>query len=139
MINADNGPENSGVRSQWLKRLVAFSAQEDITIQLAYYPPYHSKYNPIERVFGVLENYWNGDPLRTIEKALGLAEGMTYKGVHPVAKLVSEAYAKGVKLSAQMRRLYENALDRLKELHKWFITITPDKAKIVCNLSELLE
>lgn len=139
MINADNGPENSGVRSQWLKRLVMFSAQEDITIQLAYYPPYHSKYNPIERVFGVLENYWNGDPLRTVEKALGMAEGMTYKGVHPVAKLVTEVYDKGVKLSTQVRRLYENALDRLQELRKWFITITPGKARFVCNLAEQLE
>ena len=87
MINADNGPENSGVRSQWLKRLVTFSAAENITIQLAYYPPYHSKYNPIERVFGVLENYWNGDPLRTVEKALGLAEGMTYKRRTPGGKI----------------------------------------------------
>jgi len=139
VINADNGPENSGVRSQWLKRLVAFSAQEEITIQLAYYPPYHSKYNPIERVFGVLENYWNGDPLRTVEKALGLAEGMTYKGVHPVAKLVTEVYDKGVKLSTQVRRLYENALDRLEGLRKWFITITPDKARIVCKLAEQME
>jgi hypothetical protein len=139
VINADNGPENSGVRSQWLKRLVMFSAQKDITIQLAYYPPYHSKYNPIERVFGVLENYWNGDPLRTVEKALGMAEGMTYKGVHPVAKLVTEVYDKGVKLSTQVRRLYENALDRLQELRKWFITITPDKARFVCNLAEKLE
>jgi hypothetical protein len=139
VINADNGPENSGVRSQWLKRLVAFSAQEEITIQLAYYPPYHSKYNPIERVFGVLENYWNGDPLRTVEKALGLAEGMTYKGVHPVAKLVTEVYDKGVKLSTQVRRLYENALDRLEGLRKWFITITPDKARIVCKLAEQTE
>jgi len=77
VINADNGPENSGVRSQWLKRLVEFSAIEDIKIQLAYYPPYHSKYNPIERVFGVLENYWNGDPLRTVEKALGFASEMS--------------------------------------------------------------
>ncbi|HIE01648.1 MAG TPA: hypothetical protein EYP59_15380 [Thiotrichaceae bacterium] len=30
---------------------------------LAYYPPYHSKYNPVERVWGVLENYWKGDIL----------------------------------------------------------------------------
>lgn len=136
MINADNGPENSGVRSQWLKRLVAFSAQKDITIQLAYYPPYHSKYNPIERVFGVLENYWNGDPLRTIEKTLGLAEGMTYNGVHPVSKLITRVYATGVKLRNNMRRLYEKALYRLPELRKWFVTIKPDKARVVCALAE---
>lgn len=139
VINADNGPENSGVRSQWLKRLVAFSAQENITIQLAYYPPYHSKYNPIERVFGVLENHWNGDPLRTIEKALGFAAGMTYKGVHPVVQLIAGAYAKGVKLSYRVRRLYERALSRLPELRKWFIIIEPDKAKQICALAELLE
>jgi transposase len=33
-----------------------------INIQLAYYPPYHSKYNLIERVWGVLET-WNGSLL----------------------------------------------------------------------------
>ncbi len=132
MINADNGPENSGVRSQWLKRIIEFSADENITIRLAYYPPYHSKYNPIERVFGVLEKYWNGDPLRTVEKALGMAEGMTYKNVHPVASLVTKAYSKGIKLSNKLRRHYEQALDRLPELRKWFVTIDPDKARMAC-------
>lgn len=136
MINADNGPENSGVRSQWLKRLVMFSAEENITVKLAYYPPYHSKYNPIERFFGVLENYWNGDPLRTVEKALGLAEGMTYNGVHPVVELVTNFYATGVKLSNQLRRHYERAVDRLPELRKWFITINPYKARLVCDLAK---
>ena len=135
MINADNGPENSGKRSQWLKRLVEFSARWKTKVQLAYYPPYHSKYNPIERVFGVLENYWNGDPLRTVTKALGMAEGMTYKGVHPVALQVTQTYAKGVKLSVRQCGLYEMALDRLQDLEKWFITIEPDKAKKVCALA----
>ena len=52
MINADNGPENSGVRTQWLKRLVEFSACFQVRVQLACYPPYHSKYNPIEESSG---------------------------------------------------------------------------------------
>jgi len=138
VINADNGPENSGVRSQWLKRLVEFSVQGNITIKLAYYPPYHSKYNPIERVFGVLENYWNGDPLRTVEKALGLASGMTYNGIHPVVQQITKLYSTGVKLSNQIRNLYEKALFRLPELRKWFITINPDKAKRICELAECL-
>ena len=135
VINADNGPENSGMRSQWLKRLVEFSAKWETKVQLAYYPPYHSKYNPIERVFGVLEKYWNGDPLRTVNKALEMAEGMTYKGVHPVALQVKEEYAKGIKLTLEERGLYEMALDRLKDLKKWFITIEPAKAKLVCALA----
>lgn len=130
-INADNGPENSGVRSQWLKRLVEFSAKCDITIRLAYYPPYHSKYNPVERVFGVLENYWNGDPLRTVEKALGMAEGMSYNGVHPTVKLETQTYKKGVRLTVKQRRVYEKALERLEGLKKWFVRIKPENARKV--------
>ncbi|MCU7881281.1 MAG: hypothetical protein KZQ66_12865 [Candidatus Thiodiazotropha sp. (ex Lucinoma aequizonata)] len=39
MINADNGPENSGRRTQWLKRLTELSDTHQLTIQLTYYPP----------------------------------------------------------------------------------------------------
>jgi transposase len=61
VINADNGPENSSRRTQLINRLVEFSATKQIDIDLAYYPPYHSKYNPIERVWGGVERHWNGD------------------------------------------------------------------------------
>ena len=54
LINADNGPENHSRRTQFMARLVALAQREQITIQLAYYPPYHSKYNPVERTFGWL-------------------------------------------------------------------------------------
>jgi len=60
-INADNGMENSSSGTQFIKRLVEFSDKSDITIKLAYYPPCHSKYNPIERVWGVYENHIHGD------------------------------------------------------------------------------
>lgn len=129
MINADNGPENNAARTQWLKRLVAFSAEHQITVKLACYPPYHSKYNPVERVFGVLENYWNGDPLDSVQKALGMAEGMTYKGVHPTATLIETAYPKGVRLTKKQMLPYEACLDRLTGLRKWFVTITAAAAE----------
>ena len=129
MINADNGPENNGCRTQWLKRLVEFSAHHGVTVQLACYPPYHSKYNPVERVFGVLENYWNGDPLLSIPQALGMAAGMTYKGVHPQTSL-HEGGQKGVRVNkGQMRRL-ERALHRTPGVSKWFVRITPQEASL---------
>lgn len=128
MINSDNGPENNGLRTQWLKRLVEFAALHQVDIQLACYPPYHSKYNPIERVFGVLENYWNGDPLISVAKALGMAEGMTYKGVHPTTMLVDREYPKGVKLDKKSMTPYEKCLDRLSDLGKWFIKISSSTA-----------
>ena len=79
--------------------------------------------------------YWNGDPLRTVEKALGMAQGMTYNGVHPVVRLVEQSYAKGVRLSRQQRRVYEAAMDRVAGLKKWFITIEPERATHVCVLA----
>lgn len=104
-----------------------FSAHNKVTVQLACYPPYHSKYNPVERVFGVLENYWNGDPLLSVEHALGMAANMTYKGVHPSTSL-HEGGTKGVRIAKKPMRIIEQALDRLKELAKWFVRIDPDKA-----------
>ena len=133
MINADNGPENNTGRTQWIKRLVEFSAEYQVTVKLACYPPYHSKYNPVERVFGVLENYWNGDLLETVEKALGMAEGMTYKGVHPTATLIETAYPKGVRLTKKQMKPYEACLQRLTGLRRWFVTITAAAANLPCS------
>ena len=55
-IFADNGPENSSHRTQYLSRLVSFSQNSGLKIHGVYYPPYYSKYNPIERGWSSLEN-----------------------------------------------------------------------------------
>jgi transposase len=88
VINSDNGPDNSSRRSQFMNRLVEFAKTNEINISLVYYPPYHSKYNPIERVWGVLENHWRGEILDSIEKALGLARTMKWKGKNPTIEFV---------------------------------------------------
>ena len=126
VINADNGPECNGRRKQWLKRLVEFSQEHGITIKLAYYPPYHSKYNPIERCWGVLENHWNGELLNSIQKTLGLARSMTYAGVKPVVKLVRKVYKNGVTLTNKALAKVEEKLTRTPALEDWFITISPN-------------
>ena len=59
-IKVDTGPESSGVRTQLKKRMVEFVDLLNIPIQLVYYPPYHSKYNPIEGCWGILDQHWNG-------------------------------------------------------------------------------
>jgi len=128
VINADNGPESSGRRTQWLKRLVEFSGKHEITIQLAYYPPYHSKYNPIERCWGILENHWRGQLLESIQKTLGLARTMTYAGVNPVVKLVRKIYSNGVTVTKKAMIEVEEKLTRLSGLEDWFIAISPDNS-----------
>ncbi len=57
VIFADNGPENNSHRTQYLSRLVSFSQSSGLRIHGVYYPPYHSKYNPVERSWSSLENH----------------------------------------------------------------------------------
>ena len=66
----------------------------DWLVVLVYYPPYHSKYNPIERLWGLLENYWRGELLDSEAAVLGYAGNMTYNGVHPQVRRVGQTYTK---------------------------------------------
>jgi len=125
VINQDNGPECHSRRTQFMKRITGLSDEIRQTIQLAYYPPYHSKYNPIERVWGVLENYWNGSLLDSVETVLHFAQNMTYHGVHPVVKIVEKAYHTGVKLTREAMNELEKRLERLPGLEKYFVRISP--------------
>ncbi|MFA5922914.1 MAG: hypothetical protein WC856_16775, partial [Methylococcaceae bacterium] len=52
VINLDNGPHNSSHRTQFMKRLTEFADKNNLEIVLAYYPPYHSKYNPPRALLG---------------------------------------------------------------------------------------
>ena len=123
VINADNGPENNSRRSQFIKRLVQFSHMHEINISLAYYPPYHSKYNPIERVWGVLENHWRGELFESIDKVIGLARTMTYNKKTPIVKLIQGVYEKGVKLSKKAHERLESLIERIEGLEKWAVDI----------------
>lgn len=124
-INLDNGPDCNSYRTQFISRLVDFSQESGITIELAYYPPYHSKYNPVERCWGILENHWNGSILDSVEAVVGCASSMTWNGRHPVVKLVKKVYEKGVTLGKVAMRAVEAKLQRLPELPRWFVTIEP--------------
>jgi len=125
VINLDNGPESHSRRTQFMQRLVEFVEQYGIKIRLAYYPPYHSKYNSIERCWGILENHWNGALLDTMSAVLQFASTMTWKGRHPAVELISTAYQSGVKLSKEAMERVEIQLSRAETLGKWFVDIAP--------------
>jgi transposase len=80
VINLDNGPENHSRRTQFMQRLTQFVDHFQLSVQLAYYPPYHSKYNPIERVWGFLEQHWNGSLLDSVETILNFARTVAIRG-----------------------------------------------------------
>ncbi len=123
VLKLDNGPENHSRRTQFMRRLLAFAQQAGLTLRLAYYPPYHSKYNPVERCWGILENHWNGSVLDSLEAVRGFAASMTWKGQHPVVDVVTTPYQTGVKLTKAAMEHVEAHLQRLPDLEKWFVDI----------------
>jgi len=48
-IDLDGGSAVRSNRTQFIKRMVQFVETTKLAVHLTYYPPYHSKYNPIER------------------------------------------------------------------------------------------
>jgi hypothetical protein len=124
-IKADNGPESSGRRTQFLKRTMEFADYTGKPVQLLYYPPYHSKYNPIERCWGILEEHWNGTKLADVDTMLGWAKSMTWKGINPIVTLSRQVYQKGVSLSKHAMQEVEARLERNPLLPKWDILIRP--------------
>lgn len=130
VINLDNGPENHSRRTQFMQRLVEFAHHYGLIVRLAYYPPYHSKYNPIERCWGILENHWNGALLDTIDAVIQFAATMTWKGQSPVVELVTTTYQTGVKLTKEAMQMLETQLQRLPGLDKWFVDIVPPSSTV---------
>lgn len=124
-IKADKGPESSGVRTQFLKRMAEFADMTGKPLQLLYYPPYHSKYNPIERCWGILELHWNGAKLDSQESMLSWAKSMTWKGLKPVVELSQKVYKKGISLTKKAMKEIEKRLQRNPLLPKWDILINP--------------
>ena len=123
VINLDNGPENSSRRTQFINRLVQFAKENNVDINLTYYPPYHSKYNPIERVWGVLEKHWKGELLTSVEKVLGLARTMKWNGKNPIVTTIQGVYKKGISLSQKAMRYLEKMIIRVPGIEKWAVDI----------------
>jgi transposase len=124
-IDLDNGPEIASSRTQFLKRLVEFAQREHLEIELVYYPPDHSKDNPIERCWGILENPWNGTLLTTISTALAWAATMTGRGLRPIVHLLEKTYERGVTLTKTALQQYVPHIQRSDTLPKWSVIINP--------------
>ena len=124
-IKMDNGPERSGKRTQFLHRMVQLADHIQKPIQLLYYPPYHSKYNPIERCWGILELQWNGAKRIDAETMVEWAKRMTWKGIHPVVELSRKLSQKGISLGKAAMQAIEERLERHPALPKYDIVIKP--------------
>jgi hypothetical protein len=127
VINLDNGPDCSGRRTQFLKRMVEFADSTGLEIQLAYYPPYHSKYNAIERYWGGLEKSWNGYLLDSIPTILARVTSFVWKGITSSARVLEAVYEKGITIKGQEKKDMEKRLERSGTLPWWDIRILQSK------------
>jgi Rhodopirellula transposase DDE domain len=125
VINLDGGSATRSNRTQFIKRIVELAQLTQLRIRLIYYPPYHSKYNPVERCWAALENYWNGAILDSVETALQWAANMRWKGVTPLVQRIETTYQRGVKVLTQELEDYLPFWQRSETLPKWDITIVP--------------
>src|SRR3954465_9135979 len=125
VIYLGNGPKNSGRRTQFLRRMVEFVDWSGLEVRLVYYPPYHSKYNPIERCWSSLERKWNGVLLDRLKGVLQWALRMTWRGHHPTVRRLDGVYPDGVRLTAKEMRPYEARLQRSATLPRYDIVIKP--------------
>lgn len=124
-IELDNGPEVASNRTQFLNRMAGFVDRHRLAVELVYLPPYHSKYNPIERCWGVLERHWNGALLGSVADVLRWAGTMTWRGLRPIIRETAKVYERGVRLSKAAFRPIAERLARSPTLPKWSVTIRP--------------
>lgn len=125
VINMDNGPECSGRRSQFLFRMAEFADVTGLNIRLVYYPPYHSKYNAIERYWAGLEKSWNGHLLDTIDTVLKRAGNFAWKGFRASVNFIDAIYEKGVRIVGKEKSKLEQRLERSENLPLYDIIIRP--------------
>ena len=92
VIYPDDGPKNSGRRTQFLKRMVQFADWSGLEVRLV---PYHSKYDPVERCWSAPERKWRGVLLDSLGVILWCARRMTSKGRHPTVRILLGKYRDG--------------------------------------------
>lgn len=129
VIYLDNGPNNAGIRTRFLQRLVEFADWSGLTLRLVYYPPYHSKYNPIERCWSALERKWNGALLTCLKIVLQCALRMCWNGRHPTVKRLEGDYPAGVRVKGKAKKELEARLERSATLRKYDIIIRPRQVR----------
>lgn len=123
MMDLDNGSSVAGNTKRFLQRMIEFSKKIEIPIQLVYYPPYHSKYNKVERFWAALENYWMPLVLDTVVNTINIAKNVLWKGMNPIVHFLDKTYEKGVKVETEHFKELQKFILRNPDLPKWDVLI----------------
>ena len=90
-----------------------------LEIRVAHYPPYTSKYNPIEhRLFPHVTRACQGVILRSVEQVRHyMAKTKTTTGLHVLVNILDKVYATGKKVAAGFKKTMRILFDDF--LPKW--------------------
>ena len=102
--------------------------QLGIEIRIAHYPPYTSKYNPIEhRLFPHLTRACQGVIFQSVEMVKDLmARAKTQTGLSVVVNIVEQVYQTGRKVTEDFKQTMEIVFDEY--LPQWNYTAKPQAA-----------
>jgi hypothetical protein len=118
LLLCDGGGSNSAAQYLFKQDLQYLSNRMGLEIRVAHYPPYTSKYNPIEhRLFPHVTRACQGIIFRTIEQVQHyMANAKTRTGLSVAVNILDKIYDKGRKVvegfKKTMRIVFDNLLPR---------------------------
>jgi hypothetical protein len=125
LLLCDGGGSNSARQYLFKQDLQALVNELGIEIRIAHYPPYTSKYNPIEhRLFPHLSRVCQGVIFQTVEMVRELmAKTTTQTGLKVFATVWDKLYKTGRKVTQEFKETMEIVFDEY--LPQWNYTAQP--------------
>lgn len=127
LLLCDCGGSNSSRSYLFKEYLQALTNELGIEIRIAHYPPYTSKYNPIEhRLFPHITRACQGVIFDTVQTALDLiATAKTQTGLKVFATVIDKVYQTGLKATENFKDTMQIVFDEI--LPEWNYTVQPQQ------------
>jgi hypothetical protein len=126
LVLCDGGGSNSATMYLFKEDLQKLANRLGIEIRVAHYPPYCSKYNPIEhRLFPHLTRACRGVIFRTLKTVqYYMAKAETTAGLKVTVNILDKAYQTGRKYAAGFKKSMKIVFDKI--LPKWNYRAVPE-------------
>jgi hypothetical protein len=126
LVLCDGGGSNSASRYVFKEQLQKLANRLGVEIHVAHYPPYCSKYNPIEhRLFPHVTRACRGVIFRTLETVrYYMAKTETSMGLKVQVSILEKVYATGCKCTTGFKKTMKIVFDKI--LPKWNYRAVPE-------------
>ena len=127
VVLCDGGGSNSSRHHIVKQDLMDLADRIGMKILVMHYPPYCSKFNPIEhRLFSQITRSWSGTPLFSVADACRRAANTaTKKGLKVFAEIVDKVYETQRKVHESFRERLARQVVFDDSLHNWNYLISP--------------